>query len=231
MQSLRFRTLQHIVYRVLFGANLKRLSVVYGTDKWGTHWYAQHYDAYFRSLRKKRLNILEIGIGGYRDPRQGGGSLRTWRTYFPKSKIYGIDIYDKKLHDERRIKTFMGSQVDTSFLDEVLAEIGQPPDIIIDDGSHINEHVIESFKYLFPLLIDGGLYVVEDTQTSYWPEYGGTSDLSSPNTSVGFFKTLVDGLNYEDRLEAKNEATYFDRNIASIHFVHNMIFVRKGVNK
>jgi hypothetical protein len=48
-------------------------------------------------------------------------------------------------------------------------------DIIIDDGSHVNEHVITTFEYLLPILNNEGLYVIEDTQTAYWPEYGGSS--------------------------------------------------------
>ena len=65
------------------------------------------------------------------------------------------------------------------------------PDIIIDDGSHLNEHVIESFRLLFPSLAPGGLYVVEDTQTSYLESKGGSSrELDSVETSMGLLKRL-----------------------------------------
>ena len=73
-QALRFRRLQHIIYKLLFGGNLKKLALAYYTDKWGVHKYAPHYETYFTPLRKKKLNILEIGIGGYDDPEMGGGS-------------------------------------------------------------------------------------------------------------------------------------------------------------
>jgi len=173
---------------------------------------------------------LEIGIGGYEDPEMGGGSLRVWRTYFYRSCIYGIDIYDKSVHEEKRIKTFKGSQVDEKFLSKVVKNIGGI-DIIIDDGSHVNDHVIFSFKYLFPILDDNGLYIIEDTQTSYWNHAGGTSEnFNSKSTIMGFFKSLVDGLNYEE-LEIENyEANYYERNIVSIHFYHNLIFIQKGLN-
>ena len=168
-RSLRLRRLQHFIFCIFFGSNLKLLSTIYGTDKWGFHWYAQHYEKHFASMRKKELNILEIGIGGYSDPESGGDSLRVWRTYFPKSNIYGIDIYDKSIHQERRIKTFLGSQIDEMFLSDVVRKIGKI-DIIIDDGSHQNEHILFTFKFLFPYLHENGFYVIEDTQTSYWPE-------------------------------------------------------------
>ena len=87
-----------------------------------------------------------------------------WKAYFPESRIFGIDIYDKK-YRRRRIRTFQGSQTDANFLKRVVEEIG-PVDIIIDDGSHYNTHVIASFQTLFRLLAPKGIYVVEDTQTS-----------------------------------------------------------------
>lgn len=229
-QALKLRGSQHLLYRIFVGSNLKALATIYGTDKWGTHWYAQHYEKHFAPLRRKRLNILEIGIGGYDDPQEGGNSLRAWRTYFPKSRIYGIDIHDKSVHNERRIKTFQGSQVDEDFLAEVMSAIGRV-DIVIDDGSHENAHVLSSFKYLFPRLSDNGIYVIEDTQTSYWQGYGGSSDnLNRSDTTMGFLKGLVDGLNH---IEFENEAyepDYYDRHITAMHFYHNIVFIQKGLN-
>ncbi len=104
-------------------------------------------------------------------------------------------------------------------------------DIIIDDGSHINEHVIETFKMLFPLLKDGGLYVIEDIQTSYWPDYGGNSDnFTDSPTIMNFFKKFADGLNYMELIKPGYVPSYFDLNIVSIHFYHNLIFIYKGKN-
>lgn len=229
-QAFHFRQLQHVIFRALFGSNLKALAVLYGSDKWGSHWYAQHYERHFSCLRKKRINILEIGIGGYDDPEAGGESLRMWRAYFPHSRIFGIDICDKHVHDERRIKTFRGSQVDEIFLRQVVQEIGDIH-LIIDDGSHRNEHVLGTFGFLFPKLSKDGIYVVEDTQTSYWPNIGGSSsDLNRPDTTIGFFKKLVDGLNYAEFDKPQYEPTYYDKHITAIHFYHNMVFIQKGFN-
>ena len=138
-------------------------------------------------MRKKHLNLLEIGVGGEEDVYKGGNSLRMWKRYFPNGNIFSIDIFDKSIHEEKRIKIFRGDQTDASFLNDISNKIGDI-DIIIDDGSHINNHVIKTFEILFPKLKDGGIYVVEDTQTSYWPEYGGSSfDLSSSFTIMNFF--------------------------------------------
>lgn len=227
-QALKFRYIQYLIYRIFIGSNLKMLALVYNTDKWGTHWYAMHYENHFSKLRNRKLTILEIGVGGYNNPELGGGSLRMWRTYFPRSRIFGIDIYDKSPHNEKRIKTFKGSQVDQQFLDNVINEIISP-DIIIDDGSHINSHVLFTFNYLFPKLKKDGIYVIEDVQTSYWEKFGGSShELINENTIMGFFKGRIDGLNYNEFEKENYEPSYFDKNIESIHFYHNIVFVKKG---
>lgn len=123
----------------LFASDLTRLAHLYHTDKSGHHEYTRHYQRHFESLRNFNLNILEIGVGGFESATAGGNSLRMWKKYFPKGKIYGIDIYDKSGIDEDRIKTFCGSQADSEFLRRIVEEIGEV-DIIVDDGSHQNQH-------------------------------------------------------------------------------------------
>lgn len=217
---------------VFCGNDLNKLASIYKTDKWGSHYYTQHYQRHFRKYKYKRVNLLEIGVGGYQKPQGGGQSLRMWKRYFPFGRIFSIDIYDKSFLEERRVKILRGSQVDRKFMTELARMIGRV-DIIIDDGSHRDEHVIETFKIMFPLLKDGGIYVVEDTQTSYWPEFGGNDkDLNDSNTTMNFFKKLTDGINYKEFAERMNyQPTYYDKNIISIHFYHNLIIIYKGANE
>jgi hypothetical protein len=225
----RRRTLLHFIGRSLFGSDLRSLAALYGSDKGGGHEYVGHYVEKLAPLRRKKIVVLEIGIGGYGVPEAGGDSLRMWRTYFPYANIYGIDIHDKSPHNEARIKAFRGSQDDQAFLDTVISEIGQP-DVIIDDGSHICAHIIDSFNILFAKLKDGGYYFVEDTQTSYWPDHGGSdSDPDNPRTTIGFFKQLIHGLNHEER-QSSREPSYFDKKIVSLEFSHNLICIKKGNN-
>ena len=210
--------------------DLARLARLFKTDKGDQHGYLRHYTKYFASLRHRRLNILEIGIGGYSAPTYGGASLRMWKAYFPKSRIYGIDVYDKRALEEPRLRTFQGGQDDPQFLRRVAAQIGRL-DIIIDDGSHVNAHVITAFETLFPFLSVGGLYVIEDTQTSYWPGFGGSSEeLMSPTTTMGYLKRVMDGVNYEERIQPGYAPTVFDRSIVGMHVYHNIVFIEKGGN-
>lgn len=207
--------------------SLKMLALKHGTDKWG-HGYIEHYEHYFRHIRKRKMNILEIGVGGYSDPKSGGASLRMWQEYFPNSSIYAIDVHDKSFHNDKRIKTFLGSQNAPEFLETVATSIS-PLDIIIDDGSHINEHVITSFNTLWPYLVDGGLYIIEDVQTSYWPQDGGNwQNLNDPRTTMSMLKDLVDGLNYQ--CIPNREPTLADKSVVSVHFYRNIVFIQKGRN-
>lgn len=213
-----------------FSNNLDRIASIHKTDKNGSHFYTQHYQQHFKPFKFKKIKLLEIGVGGYDDPISGGESLRMWKSFLPFAKIYALDIYDKSFLEERRIKIFKGSQIDSDFLQEVCDQAGDF-DLIVDDGSHINEHVITTFEFLFKKLKIGGIYVIEDTQTSYWADYGGTSEsFNKEGTIYHYFKTLIDGLNNEEFLIDNYVKTYYDKHIVSMHFYHNMIFIYKGVN-
>nr|ABL09966.1 O-methyltransferase [Streptomyces echinatus] len=214
--------------------SLNELAVHFRSDKWGGHWYTPHYDRYFAPLRDGVVNLVEIGIGGYDDPDQGGASLRMWKHYFPRGLVHGLDVYEKRGIAEPRLFPLRGDQSDPAYLAGLAAERG-PFDIVVDDGSHLNEHVLTSFEALFPHLRPGGLYVVEDTQTAYWTGWGGNDrDLNDPTTSMGFVKALVDGLNHQERTPAQDgpvsPAARWERGIGAVHVHHNLVVVEKSVN-
>ena len=228
---LPLKSLYQKIASVIFSRNLDKLAIVFGTDKYCVHQYTAHYQNHFNQLRLKELILLEIGVGGYKNPREGGNSLRMWKHYFPKSHISGIDIYDKSALVEDRITIFQGSQNDPDFLNSVLKKIG-PVDIVIDDGSHINEHVLTSFKVIFPQMSPNGIYVVEDTHTSYLPRSGGDSKhLNNLNTTVGFFKSLADELNHSAIKDSGYKMVFSPHHLSSIHFYKNLVIIKKGENE
>jgi hypothetical protein len=209
--------------------DLCKLAAYYRTDKWGVHKYAKHYQRYLQHLRNEEFTLLEIGIGGYARAGEGGASLRMWKAFFPKAQIHGIDIQDKSFVDEDRITTWIGDQSDPQSLLSIAGKIGRL-DVVIDDGSHRSPHVITTFETLFPLLSDGGIYVIEDTQSSYWPEWMGSEDLNAQHTTMGMLKRLTDGLNYEEFVDESYVPTYTDRHIVAMHFFHNLVIIEKGEN-
>lgn len=161
------------------------------------HNYSPSYYKILKGLQNSPLVFLEIGIGGYNYPDRGGQSLKAWESFFPNSHIHGIDIYDKSALNKGRVHTHICSQTHEQQLVNLINVIGAP-DIILDDGSHISADIIFSFEILFPLLKKGGMYIVEDTECSYWAlNYFGNDNIDDLTviTSMNYFKRLSDSLN------------------------------------
>ena len=232
-RALVRRTLWRVRRRAILlfrRSDLVALATLHGTDKWNAHWYCRHYARHFGALRGNALTLLEIGVGGYKDPAAGGESLRMWKDYFPRATIAGVDSEDKRALEEPRIRVFRGSQADPEFLRSVVRELGAL-DIVVDDGSHRPADILATFQTLFPLLNAEGIYAIEDTQTSYWPEFGGREDdLNDPRTTMGWVKTLLDGLNVAELRGSERAGSYTDRHVVAVHAYHNLVFIQKGLN-
>ena len=147
----------------------------YGSDK-TKNGYANVYHALFKNLKKKEINFLEIGIGtmmqnapssmvGWALPGyKPGGSLRAWRDYFINGKIYGADIQLDTQFKEERIETFLCNSTIKTEVEKTFGDnrTGMKFDIIIDDGSHLDEHQLKTIINLFPRVNPGGYYIIED---------------------------------------------------------------------
>ena len=216
---------------------LNEIGVKNNTDKSSIiHDYLKKYEKYFPFKRTDKITLLEIGI-------LNGESLRTWKDYFVNAKIIGIDINPEcKKHEEERIHIEIGDQSDESFLKNITNKYGSF-DLIVDDGSHINSHVITSFKFLFNFVKSQGLYVVEDSCTSYWWDYEG--GLKKEGTSIEFFKNIIDEVNFGGELtdnfisvHARRDDLLFNQfkrkgyenfgmYIESINFLNSIILITK----
>lgn len=180
------------------------------------HGYTPIYNKYFSPLRHSPISLLEIGIGGYEYPDKGGESLRMWAEYFPNGHIIGVDLNKKNIELPSNVTVYQGDQTEWDLWNELIEQEGCP-DIIIDDGSHICSHIITTFELLFDKLNAGGIYVIEDTETSYWQDlYGGGNH---EMTTMNYFKQLADCLNPESGMQ--------NIGIESIHFYSGLIFIFK----
>lgn len=211
--------------------DLVALAVKHKTDKEGPHSYCAHYEHHLKHLRARPIRLLEIGVGGYKNPTSGGASLRMWKEYFPLATIVGVDIVDKTALAEDRIHIVQGDQGNPRFLQELGSSLG-PFDVIIDDGSHHATDVLCSLRHLFPFVRgEEGLYVVEDLQTGYWPQFGGSSsDRANEESPIGFLKGLLDAINHQELLVPGYVPSYFDQHVVALHFYHNLAFICKGRN-
>lgn len=197
-------------------------------NKWDKHQYARHYGRHFMDLRRTSFTLLQIGIDGHRREGSGGESLRMWKRLFPKAQIVGLEQDDRPFLNEKRILVYQGSQTD-AYLLRSIARKHRNLKIIVDAGSHRPEHIRATFAILFPLLSDGGFYAIEETQTSYWPRFGGSANLKDPATTMSMIKDLLDGLNYEEFGDQKPRC-YADSHVVAVHCYHNLVIIEKGVN-
>ena len=98
-------------------------------------------------------------------------------------------------------------------------------DLVMDDGSHVATHQRASFKTLFPLLSDGGLYLIEDTHTSYWP-YFFEGGLRRKGTAIEFTKCMIDDMHQHYYKKGANRSDAIPE-IESIQFFDSIIAIRK----
>lgn len=165
-----------------------------GTDKVTHHGYHRFYPRYLEEFRDTATGILEIGI-------DRKCSVELWKAYFPNAHVYGIDIGFE--HTEPRVTIRQADQSSRSDLESVRAHITHPIQCIVDDGSHIPEHQLSTLNYFFPKLLEpGGVYIVEDIETSYWTRgdcYGYPTNygFKHPQSFVEQSKALIDSINSE----------------------------------
>ncbi len=202
-------------------------------DKWES--YLDIYEDEFAKYRQTKFPILEIGV-------QNCGSLEIWAKYFYNSeKVLGVDIEERLRDlsfDDGRIETFIS---DANYLYKHFSRKFKNPIVIIDDASHQSKDIVNTFLTMFPLLKDDGVYVVEDLCCSYWTEF----NKETPMSSMGFFKLLVDVINYEhwDKNEKLKQqidilgVVQFDQlkavmnSIKSVRFFNSMCFIKKTEKK
>jgi len=117
-----------------------------------------------------------------------------WREYFGNgSRIIGLDINPEcKQHESASIEIYIGSQDDPAVIQEILSRYPRI-DIVLDDGSHMANHMIASFEMLYKRIHPHGVYMVEDTHTCYWDEYGG--GLRRPGSFIEYAKAKIDEIN------------------------------------
>lgn len=182
--------------------------------------YLDVYDGLMGPWMGKPVRFLEIGV--YK-----GGSLRMWRDFFsPKATLTFLDIDPAcKALEIPGTEIRIGDQTDVDFLRRTAADRGQF-DIIVDDGGHKMDQQITSFRTLWPLLNDGGIYIVEDVHTSYWPGFGG--GLRAPDSFIEFAKDLIDRMHsWYTEDDAGFPLHPMARELASVAFHDSLVVFRK----
>tara|TARA_R110000765_G_scaffold70178_1_gene136094 strand:+ start:43 stop:702 length:660 start_codon:yes stop_codon:yes gene_type:complete len=186
----------------------------YNTDKVTYHRYDRFYPLFLESYRDKEFKLFEIGCGADK------ASFQMWHEYFPLSSIYVMDISEE--HKTERGIVFKGDQSKNKDLVQAIEKVGKC-NVIIDDGSHIPTHQINTFNELFPNMLEyGGTYIIEDIEASYWNP---KKDLYG--YQVGYENIIDYFSSYPHRINSEYCNLKNNFNISTITFAHNCIIIKK----
>lgn len=184
--------------------------------------YLDIYDRVLAGWQGRAISFLEIGV--YK-----GGSMRMWRDYFaPDARLTFLDLDPACLSLELPGTDIrIGDQADPVFLATVARDRG-PFDIVVDDGGHQMHQQTTSFRELWPHLNDRGLYVVEDTHTSYWPGFGGGH--RAPGSFIEFAKDLIDQMHsWYTEDDAGFPLHPMAAQIGEVRFFDSMVVIEKQI--
>jgi len=197
---------------------LSELCDYYGSDKgeidsnkknyhWPSHTYTDFYDMIFSQSRKNIKNILECGIGSDNkefdfymgEEAKPGASLRVWNSYFPNAQVYGVDIDERSLFEEDRIKTYQVDQTSKKSIESFLGQVQEVNfDIIIDDGLHHFSAGICFFENMIHRLGDNGVYFIEDVTVKDLKKYSAYFAKCEDKYYARFINLHRDSLNLND---------------------------------
>ena len=187
------------------------------------HKWLDYFEVYRRSLARLRgrpIKFLEIGV-------QNGGSARMWRHYLgPEAILIGVDVDPAcKTLETENLEVCIGDQADPAFWQAFLARHPEL-DVVLDDGGHTMAQQIVTFEALFPALRHGGVYLCEDTHSSYFPAHGG--GLRQPGTFHEYVKGLIDDMHawYHAPL-AEFPAAYMAQHLYSLAIYDSMVVMEK----
>lgn len=149
---------------------LKNLFNQYGSDKAKSLLVY----IYFEIFSNFKINSLfEIGLGTNNIKVRSnmgldgkpGASLRAFRDYLG-IKIYGADVDEKILFEEKNIETYFIDQLETKTIKNIKKSIPKL-DLIIDDGLHQPDANLNVIVDLLDHLNPNGILVIEDIEPNF----------------------------------------------------------------
>jgi hypothetical protein len=144
------------------------------TDKNTTHSYLNLYEQLLHHKKETAKNILEIGIGDFGE--KNGGSIKLWKDYFKNATIYGLDILPitrviDELITNQRVHLYTSvNAYDNTFFTKTFLNKNIKCDMILDDGPHTLESMIQCIRLYSQIMTDDGILIIEDVQSIDWIE-------------------------------------------------------------
>jgi len=217
--------------------SFEELLVESKSDKYDRHHFEQYYSRWLEPYRTKSdAKLLELGAAG-------GRSLELWNNFLEGAgaRILGLaygryteDLDTKVSSELPKVGVVYGDQSEERTMDQLRAR--GPWDVIIDDASHVPEHVVFSLYSLWDSVKPGGMYVIEDLETSYWPsgthyhEYvlEGTGIGADPRHSVASKLEQIQQVLVRHQIGATDLTVMpGDHDICSVEWGMNVVAIRK----
>jgi len=137
------------------------------TDKGSVHTYTGMYEGIMSQYKNKDCSLLEIGV-------YNGGSALLWSKYLPNAKLFFTDINDIvnpvvfDMIGRDRYQFYVGDAYSDDLLNSIRNGSPEGFDVIIDDGPHTLQSMIEFIRRYLPIVKKGGYLIIEDVQDISW---------------------------------------------------------------
>ena len=193
-----------------------------GTHNRSFKWlhYFEIYNRHFKRYIGQDVTIMEIGVNR-------GGSLQIWKKVLGKNaRIIGVDIDPScKQFEEDQIQIYIGDQEDRNFWKKIKQEVPKL-DILIDDGGHYMRQQIVTFEEMFPHVKEDGVYLCEDTSTSYAKgEFH--AGYRQPDTFIEYSKNFIDYIHAWFSQDDALKVNEYTRTMHSLHYYPGVLAIEK----
>jgi hypothetical protein len=176
------------------------INLTTSSDRQVSHKY---FDYYIPLIQQKnadgiKVNVLDVG---------GDEGIAFGCLLENTSLDFNYICLTNKVIDNKTIQTVQYDALSEEHIDKFIAENNFKFDIIIDDNTHRSEERNFLFLKLFPLLKNGGTYIVEDLQTD--------TEISNPqkNAQYGWGdpeKKSITDLIYQFNIDGSFSSDYYD---------------------
>ncbi|KHM51278.1 hypothetical protein NZ47_11375 [Anaerovibrio lipolyticus] len=207
---------------------LNKWGEVFDTDKHHkAHDYLRKYELFLQYYKEKEFTLLELGV--FR-----GGSLNTWggiksdKGYFDKAKIIGVDIDPACCQYVDKQEVIIKDLGVAENLEELKT---LSPSVIVDDASHFCSHQIMALLVLWDVLPSGGIYIMEDVDTSFNNVgYVGFNDtiISAYDVCQNLAECVTSGGESRNDIPMKKQIEVIASQIDMISFIHgSCVMIKK----
>ena len=163
---------KYIIEEYNSNKTLKELIDNNNSDKNTAHSYLDLYHELLCTKKNTAKNILEVGIGDFKD--KNGGSIKLWYDYFINANIYAIDLLGPErviddIKNNDRIKLYTNSDgYDEVFFNKTFLDKNMKFDMMLDDGPHTLDSMKQFIKLYSQIMTEDGILMIEDVQSIDW---------------------------------------------------------------